>query len=74
MASPGEAVIAAWVPGKPEVWFRSMRTVMSVWRGWAIVNSGRCAITGSSRPIRLSSRSIRMAAAANTLLIKPMLN
>jgi hypothetical protein len=62
------------VPGSPLEWFSSIRSVIWRKRGSAILNSGRCWTTGSSRPTFPSSTSCIRAVATKTLLMDPMLN
>ena len=57
---------------RPEEWFSSIRTVMSLYRGSAMVKSGRYRVTGASRETLPSSASCITAAVVNTLLTEPM--
>ena len=69
----GSNPMKAVVPGSPEEWLRSIRSVMSRNRASAIVNSGRYRTTGASSATLPSSTSSKIATVANILLTEPML-
>lgn len=56
----------------PEEWFSSMRTVMSLYRGSAILKLGRYVVTGLSRSTFPCSTSCMTAAVVKILLTEPM--
>ena len=57
---------------RPEEWFSSIRTVMSLYRGSAILKSGRYFTTGWSRSSLPDSASCMTATVVKILLTEPI--